>query len=65
MEAKKYRYCGPVRLYDDIVIDKWLAETMAVSEKKARSNLAYQARKRLHIVSGPIKLTGQLVCLGY
>ena len=38
----KYIYEGPVMYFDDCVVRKWKAETVAVSEKKAKSNLAYK-----------------------
>lgn len=39
---KLYHYNGPVLEFDKIVADYWSASTRAESEKKARSNLAYQ-----------------------
>lgn len=38
----KYAYDGPVMIFDKCVCDRWRAETVAPSEKKARSNLAHQ-----------------------
>lgn len=37
-----YTYNGPVLEFDRIVADHWVASTRATTEKKARSNLAYQ-----------------------
>lgn len=37
-----YHYNGPVLEFDKIVANHWSASTRAESEKKARSNLAYQ-----------------------
>jgi hypothetical protein len=37
-----YSYNGPVLEFDRIVANHWEASTRAVSEKKARTNLAYQ-----------------------
>ena len=37
-----YSYNGPVYEFDRIVANHWEASTRAVSEKKARTNLAYQ-----------------------
>lgn len=37
-----YYYNGPVMEFDKVIADKWSASTRATSEKKARSNLAYQ-----------------------
>ena len=39
---KLYHYNGPVLEFDKIVSNHWSASTRAESEKKARSNLAYQ-----------------------
>lgn len=39
---KTYHYNGPVLEFERIVADRWNATTRAESEKKARSNLAYQ-----------------------
>ena len=39
---KLYHYNGPVLGFDKIVANHWSASTRAESEKKARSNLAYQ-----------------------
>ena len=39
---KLYHYNGPVLEFDKIVANHWSASTRAESEKKARSNLAYQ-----------------------
>lgn len=44
MEAPQhiYIYEGPVCEFGRCVQNVWVAKTIAVSEKKARSNLAYQ-----------------------
>ena len=39
---KTYYYDGPVLEFDKIVANHWCGKTRAVSEKKARCNLAYQ-----------------------
>lgn len=39
---KLYSYDGPVLEFDRIIAEHWKASTRAESEKKARSNLAYQ-----------------------
>ena len=41
----KYVYNGPVMEFDDCVKYRWKSQTFAVSEKKARSNLAFQWKK--------------------
>lgn len=64
-EYKKYAYSGPVLEFDHIVADHWESETYATSEKKARSNLAYQFKKAYNRESRTqIKLTGKLVKVG-
>ena len=40
-----YLYKGPVMVFETCVNPNWVAETYAVSEKKARSNLEYRYRK--------------------
>lgn len=37
-----YSYDGPVLAFDRNVAEHWQGETYAISEVKARSNLAYQ-----------------------
>ena len=41
----KYFYEGPVLLFDKLVAEHWKGETIAPSESKARTNLAYQYKK--------------------
>lgn len=60
-EYHKYIYDGPVMLFDKLVADHWKGETMAPTENKARSNLAYQAKKQLNIIAGTrVKLPGEI-----
>lgn len=40
-----YSYDGPVLEFEKIVDDHWHGQTYAVSEKKARTNLAYQFKR--------------------
>lgn len=40
-----YSYDGPVKAFGVTICDRWESSTYAVSEKKARSNLAYQYKK--------------------
>ena len=40
-----YSYNGPVLEFDKIVANRWQAQTYAVSESKARSNLAFQFKR--------------------
>lgn len=39
---KEYRYDGPVMRFDNCVQSRWKASTYALSEAKAKSNLAYR-----------------------
>lgn len=39
---KRFTYKGPVLEFEKIIANNWEASTLAVSEKKARCNLAYQ-----------------------
>ena len=41
-----YIYNGPVFEFERLLIDRWTASTRAESEKKARSNLAYQFKMK-------------------
>ena len=41
-----YLYDGPVMEFDNCVANRWTASTRAVSEKKARSNLTYQLKRK-------------------
>lgn len=57
----KYVYDGPVLQFDQIVADHWKGETMAPSEKKARSNLTYQYKKQNNRVPGTkVTLPGKI-----
>lgn len=57
----KYTYDGPVMEFDRLLADHWKGETMAPSEKKARSNLIYQFKKQnSRIVGTKIILPGKI-----
>ena len=57
----KYIYDGPVKVFDRCVADHWKGETMAVSERKARSNLSYQYKYLYYfIASVKVTLTGKI-----
>lgn len=43
---KTYTYNGPVMGIDRVLDHNWKAETYAGTEKKAKSNLAYQYKKQ-------------------
>lgn len=57
----RYIYQGPVMEFGRLIEDRWKGETLAVSEKKARSNLAYQYKKETGRAPGSnITLPGKL-----
>ena len=41
----KYLYDGPVIEFDRCIDNRWKGETMAPTESKAKTNLAYQYKK--------------------
>lgn len=56
-----YAYDGPVMEFETCVANRWKGSTYAVSEKKARSNLAYQFKKQNNrLPSTKITLPGKL-----
>ena len=42
---RQYSYDGPVMEFDQCIAHRWTGTTYAVSESKARCNLAYQFKK--------------------
>ena len=57
----KYAYNGPVMEFDICIMNHWRGETMAISEAKARSNLAYQFKKQYNrLASSKISLPGDI-----
>ena len=57
----QYSYSGPVMEFDRCISDNWKGTTYAVSEKKAKSNLAYQFKKQNNrIAATRISLPGKL-----
>ena len=57
-----YSYTGPVLVFDKIASNCWHGETYAVSEAKARTNLAYQFTKELgRVPRTKISLPGKIV----
>lgn len=48
----RYIYKGPVMEFNTLLADIWEGETVAPSEKKARSNLTYQFKKRNNRIAG-------------
>lgn len=60
-----YSYDGPVLEFDRIVSNRWQAQTCAVSESKARANLAYQFKKETgRVPRTKITLPGTVVAEG-
>lgn len=65
MGKAKYTYNGPVMEFDRVVAHHWSASTIAVSEKKARSNLTYQYKQQTgKIANTQISLPGEIKCVG-
>jgi hypothetical protein len=61
---KLYSYDGPVMEFDRCVANRWKASTYAVSEKKARSNLTYQYKKRNNkLPNTMITLPGKIILI--
>ena len=57
----KYIYDGPVMVFDTCVTNHWKGETIADSEAKARSNLAYQFKKSSkRVKTAKVSLPGKL-----
>jgi len=54
----RYVYDGPVMEFDTCVTRRWKASTYAVSEKKAKSNLAYRYKKPTNL---KITLPGKVI----
>ena len=53
----KYTYNGPVLIFGKLVSNRWSGETVAVSRKKALSNLSYQFKKVNNIADNRAKVT--------
>ena len=61
---KQYLYDGPVMEFDRCIANRWKASTYAVSEKKARSNLTYQYKKKNNkLPNTMITLPGQIILI--
>lgn len=61
MEQHRYEYDGPVTEFGRCICTRWCGTTLASSEKKARSNLAYQFKKKYNKAPGTkIELPGEL-----
>lgn len=60
-----YSYDGPVLEFDRIVANHWQGQTYAVSEAKARANLAFQFKKDTgRVPRSKITLPGKIVVEG-
>ena len=57
----QYMYDGPVMEFDTCVANRWQGSTYAASEKKARSNLVYQFKKK----TNRIPSTSDLIVVNY
>lgn len=61
-KQKKYRFRGAIILFDTLIANNWFGETVAISEKKAMSNLLYQAKNKMgYLPSAKLRLDGQLL----
>lgn len=62
MEGKcLYSYCGAVTSFGTILSNRWTGHTCAVSEEKARNNLAFQFKKQMGLVLAvPVSLPGKV-----
>lgn len=57
----KWSYDGPVTSFGKCACQRWHGETIAPTESKARSNLAYQFKKQNRLVPGArVTLPGPL-----
>lgn len=57
----RYSYRGPVLEFGKVVQNVWYGETLAVSEKKARSNLTFQWKKENNrLPSSKVTLPGDI-----
>ena len=60
-----YSYDGPVLEFDRIVANRWQGQTVAATEARARSNLAYQfKRENGKVPRSKITLPGKIVVKG-
>ena len=60
-----YLYDGPVFEFERIVANHWQGQTYAVSEAKARTNLAFQFKKETgRVPRAKITLPGKIIAEG-
>lgn len=56
-----YKYSGPVMEFDRCVFNKYEARTYAASEAKAKSNIAFQFKKKFGMMPNTrVTLPGKL-----
>ena len=61
-QISRYSYKGPVMIFDRCVANSWYGETLAESKSKAKSNLAYQYKKKYNLSPGAkVTLPGKVV----
>ena len=61
-QLSRYSYKGPVMIFGRCVANSWVGETVAESKAKAKSNLAYQYKKKHNLSSGAkVTLPGEIV----
>lgn len=59
---QQYQYDGPVMRFDDCVQHRWKATTVAPTEARAKSNLAYRYKKENGLMPNTkITLPGKLI----
>ena len=59
---QQYQYDGPVMRFNDFVQHRWKATTVAPTEAKAKSNLAYRYKKENGLMPNTkITLPGKLI----
>lgn len=58
----QYMYDGPVMEFNTCIMNRWQGSTYAESKKKAKSNLAYQFKKKTNRISSTrITLPGKVI----
>lgn len=63
-EVKLWRYSGPIAVFGKVIEVRYSAETYAISEKKARSNIAYQYKRDRNLnVSSNVALLDKVIAI--
>lgn len=58
----RYIYDGPVKEFNKVITEKLKGETMAVSEKRARDNLAFQFKREFgKSLNSKISFSGKIM----